>query len=315
MLDIVRSKTFRYPDREVKKSKYADETLLRITSFYFSMEDQALIAGLSSGKMLMWGKKGLDQNFVTKGKDYETKEFQVTTPHKGDIMCILLEKIQGRKYLVTGSVDRTIKLWEFDPKSKNIVQTMVGHGGTVLCLAYDQENGILLSGSNDRVLKIWRQEPGRELLYYPGFTCIQTLTNFSVKKMLSQHPLITAMSTRSGENPGVYVGDSEGNVHFLRHRKLAVHYDPHPYEIEKTNIGVHRLSVIQLLVVLKENILFSIGYDQKIVAYEANTGKQFYTMSNPHKCIFTAIDWDYEQQVSLSSLDSISINIGAIRGR
>jgi hypothetical protein len=26
------------------------------------MDDQALIAGLSSGKMLMWGKKGLDQN-------------------------------------------------------------------------------------------------------------------------------------------------------------------------------------------------------------------------------------------------------------
>jgi WD40 repeat protein len=71
--------------------------------------------------------------------DHESKEVITENKHKGEIKCIIGGKIAGKKYLMTGSVDHTIKIWENDPKAKDVVQTVVGHAGTVQCrygLAY-----------------------------------------------------------------------------------------------------------------------------------------------------------------------------------
>ena len=39
--------------------------------------------------------------------------------------------VRNQHFYMTGSADRTIKLWEADLKNKSIVQTLAGHGGTV----------------------------------------------------------------------------------------------------------------------------------------------------------------------------------------
>jgi WD40 repeat protein len=55
------------------------------------------------------------------------KEFEIVTfydvlnGHKGEIRCLCYETIKGAKYLITGSTDRSIKIWENDPKAKSTV--------------------------------------------------------------------------------------------------------------------------------------------------------------------------------------------------
>lgn len=40
--------------------------------------------------------------------------------------------VRNQYFFITGSADRTIKIWEADLKNKSIVQTLAGHGGTVI---------------------------------------------------------------------------------------------------------------------------------------------------------------------------------------
>jgi WD40 repeat protein len=47
-----------------------------------------------------------------------------------------MKNIFKKNYVFTGSVDRTIKVWDTDPKKKAVVQTIVGHNGTVLDIKY-----------------------------------------------------------------------------------------------------------------------------------------------------------------------------------
>jgi len=67
------------------------------------------------------------------------------------------------------------------------------------------------------------------------------------------------------------MGDTEGNLFQLKPRD---HYKNNSiFENLKWNTSSHRLTIIQILAIEKENTLFTIGYDQKIVAYEALSGK------------------------------------------
>ena len=44
---------------------------------------------------------------------------------------MILANVRNQNFYITGSADRTIKLWEADLKNKAIIQTLAGHGGTV----------------------------------------------------------------------------------------------------------------------------------------------------------------------------------------
>jgi len=43
-----------------------------------------------------------------------------------------------------------------DVKSKDVVQTLTGHSGTILCLAYSKKTDTIFSGSTDKTLRIWK---------------------------------------------------------------------------------------------------------------------------------------------------------------
>ena len=68
--------------------------------------------------------------------------------------------------LVSGSLDKTIKIW--NSKTGTLIQTLDGHTQGVFSLTVLQ-NGNLVSGSGDNTIKIWSPTTG---------AFIQTLTNF-----------------------------------------------------------------------------------------------------------------------------------------
>ncbi len=89
----------------------------------------------------------------------------------------------------------------------------------------------------------------------------------------------------------LYAGDSEGSIHILRPDPTWLHNNNKAdfFLLEKSNFGFHRLLVIQLLAVEKENHIFSISYDQRIQGFDDISGKKMFTYVNPNKCLFTAI--------------------------
>lgn len=54
---------------------------------------------------------------VNKGKEHEQIELESPTAHKGDIRKLIYTKIEGLDVLISASADRTIKLWELEPKN------------------------------------------------------------------------------------------------------------------------------------------------------------------------------------------------------
>ncbi|KAL4445096.1 hypothetical protein ABPG74_018824 [Tetrahymena malaccensis] len=289
-MEFIRVKKFFHNDFNVKKSKFKDETILSLTCYYFSREDQIISVGLTNGKILEFHKKGFDTKFVTEKKEYEIVEYeQVQNCHKGEVKCIISYKLFNNRYILTGSVDRTVKIWDTDPKKKAIVQTLVGHQGTIIAIEYSKKNETLFTASNDKTFKIWKQEEGRELFYHPWFVCYQVIFDFSMKKMTNNSTYISCIHCKDGENLQLYAGDTEGSLHMIRPESLKKNS---VYILEKSNYNYHRLHVIQVISVAKDNQLFSIGYDQKIYGFEELAGKQFFNYKNPHKCLFTSICWN-----------------------
>jgi len=70
---------------------------------------------------------------------------------------MIYEKIQDLEVLITGSSDRTIKLWEpKNYKGNPCFQTIIGHGGSVISMAFIQKVNLLVTSSTDKTMRIWR---------------------------------------------------------------------------------------------------------------------------------------------------------------
>jgi len=60
--------------------------------------------------------------------------------------------------LATGSMDRTIRLW--DLRQKTVTQVLQGHRDYVLSLAFTVDGEWLVSGSKDRSVQVWDARQG-----------------------------------------------------------------------------------------------------------------------------------------------------------
>lgn len=60
-----------------------------------------------------------------------------------------------------------------------------------------------------------------------------------------------------------------------------------------SQIGIHKNGIVQVLIVHKENIFFTIGLDQQLMWFEMTAGnKQLAVLKNPQKCCYTHLVWD-----------------------
>ena len=96
-------------------------------------------------------------------------------PEEGHGECVYSLQFD-RQYLVSGSRDRTIKVW--DMKTRRCLRTLAKHRGSVLCLQFDSdpEEDLIVSGSSDSDVIIWRLSTG---------TPIQTLRNAHAESVLN----------------------------------------------------------------------------------------------------------------------------------
>jgi len=74
------------------------------------------------------------------------------TEHKGVVNVLVSIKFLNKTYLLSGSDDNTIRVW--DEQLKNI-QTLRNHSGSVTLLAYNPSRQLVASSAIDNSIKIW----------------------------------------------------------------------------------------------------------------------------------------------------------------
>lgn len=159
------------------------------------------------------------------------------------------------------------------------VQTLRGHDGTVTSLAV--HNRLLFSCSTDRTLRLWQMDEGRDMLLYPWYTLQETVQGHDCwLNALALHVI--------GESGEVFAADERGCVCAfqlaIRGRLVSLsRWQQHP--------SVHGLSIVAMLLVPGENLLFTISFDQTMRALNVSSGVPVLTVANPRKVRFTGMHW------------------------
>ncbi len=99
------------------------------------------------------------------------------------------------KYVISGSSDKTLKLWELATGQE--LRTLTGHSSSVNAVTVTPDGKYVISGSDDNTLKLWDLATGE---------CIATFT--------ADYPIKCCAVAPDGRT--IVAGDSSGKVHFLR---------------------------------------------------------------------------------------------------
>merc|ERR1711998_500986 len=73
------------------------------------------------------------------------------------------------KHLVTGSLDKTVRVWESNQQSPQPLWTLRGHRDFVLSARYAPDENYIVSGSKDRTLGFWDTRLAARVSTFSGF--------------------------------------------------------------------------------------------------------------------------------------------------
>lgn len=143
--------------------------------------DQTQLAGQLLGRLLEF-ENPLIQNFLEDIKINQTTpwlcplEGSLTKPdspllrtlvgHTDEILA--LEVTPDSQWLISGSKDHTIKVWDIATGQE--IYTLTGHTGSVLTLVLTSDGKQVISGSADHTIKVWSLETGQEIYTLRGHT-------------------------------------------------------------------------------------------------------------------------------------------------
>ena len=88
------------------------------------------------------------------------------TGHTSEVYSVVISR--DGKYLVSGSADSTIKVWNFKEEKEEF--TLTGHSDFVKSVAISLDGKYLMSGSQDKTIKVWNFEERREEFTLTGHT-------------------------------------------------------------------------------------------------------------------------------------------------
>jgi len=218
--------------------------------------------------------------------------------HSGTVTCLVFTQNPKLCHqsktglLISGSSDRTIKVWS--PFSlKPLVQTLVGHNGSIAAVA-DGKDGTLVSCAVDGSLKIWTLQRGRTLMLNPFFECTFSLTG---KKDTNGASWLNAMTVNSVGIWSCYLGDMNGNIEVYKKGSELNDVDPHvaPFTGQLTKYTrwehVHRLGISQLSVASEDNYLVSLSYDCSCKVLDGSQGQTIFAIDNVRRCMYTGVFW------------------------
>ncbi|XP_044530063.1 pleiotropic regulator 1-like [Gracilinanus agilis] len=136
---------------------------------------------------------------------------RVISGHLGWVRCIAVEP--GNQWFVTGSADRTIKIWAL--ASGKLKVTLTGHISTVRGVAVSARSPYLFSCGEDNQVKCWDLEYNRVIRHFHG--------HLSAVYGLDLHPTIDLLVTGSRDSTArIWDVRTKASVHTLAGHTGAV---------------------------------------------------------------------------------------------
>jgi WD40 repeat protein len=180
--------------------------------------------------------------------------------------------------LISGSRDKTVKVWQLQTNSGKLIHTLIGHQGFVYALAVSSDWRIAASGSSDKTVFLWELDSGKllhSLDKHPGFVRALAFSPDG-KKLVS-----------GGFDKTVYVWDWKA-------RKLQ-------YKLEE-----HTGAILSLAISSDNRILASGSEDCTIKLWDLSTGTLVTTLSG-HRGRVTALAFSPDNQTLASGSEDNTI--------
>jgi WD40 repeat protein/DNA-binding SARP family transcriptional activator len=87
------------------------------------------------------------------------RQLQTLHGHTGPVRAVAFHPHGNR--LVSGSADRTLRLWQIDQTKSVLIQTIYGHSAEITAVAFSPDGSFFVSAGMDRIIRIWATATGR----------------------------------------------------------------------------------------------------------------------------------------------------------
>jgi len=201
------------------------------------------------------------------------KLMRVISGHLGWVRCVTVDP--ANQWFVTGSADRTIKIW--DMASGTLKLTLTGHISTVRGLAVSPRHPYLFSAGEDKQVKNWDLETNKVIRHYHG--------HLSAVYTLALHPTLDVIMT-GGRDATVRVWDmrTKSQVHCF--------------------VG-HTNTVASILTRKTDPQVISGSHDSTIRLWDLAAGRSMCTLTNHKKSVRALVAHPKENTFTSASPDNI----------
>jgi WD40 repeat protein/uncharacterized caspase-like protein len=134
---------------------------ISVKSVVFSPDGKYVLSGGSFNELKLWD--------TATGREVRTFSESSVNFISIDLIpkCVSVAFSPDGKQILSGSSDKTIKLW--DVASWREIRTFAGHEDAVTSLAFSPDGRQVLSGSNDGTVRLWDVSTGKEIAQFISF--------------------------------------------------------------------------------------------------------------------------------------------------
>jgi WD40 repeat protein len=213
--------------------------------------------------------------------------------HETEVTCLIYKR--SSKLMFSGSLDRTIKVWNIFRAvgTSPLVQTISGHSGSITSIIDGRpDDPSIYSLATDGTLKMWAPQQGREMFKNDFFQIVFSLPASSAIGYASADTTLwfssAVVSVRGCWQ--LYAGMSDGSIYILR---KTVEFDQNEeptvksLKVHERWDDIHDLRVSYLAMANNGTLLVSLSLDLVCKVMDPANGQTIFSMKNCRKCMYT----------------------------